>query len=33
MHDMDHEVGKAYRFFPISSFFRSTSSVDTSFLL
>ena len=33
MHDMDHEVGKVSKPSPISSSFRSTSSVDTSFLL
>lgn len=26
MHDMDHEVGKSYRFFPTSALSHSTSS-------
>lgn len=30
MHDMDHEVGKSYRFFPTSAVFRSTSSEHIS---
>jgi len=33
MHDMDHGEGKISKPSPISSSFRSTSSMDTSFLL